>query len=190
LSEKPAGEEGIQITKDLKKYFETLELSENAGYAEVNQAYHKLKKIYSSESNILSPLTRDFSKKKQREILQKLETAHKKLAEYLNTQPRTESEKAEKGTDQEGNEFETNKRLIFSGRNLRGIRTKLGIQPKDMAAKLKIESTQLKALENEKIEDLPEEKELKALLRKYTRILGLNYTVVIRDYLGRIKTKK
>lgn len=134
-------------------------------------------------------MARDFSKKNQRDILQNLETAHKKLIDYLNKQNRTKQGETLSETDQVSSESETKARLIFSGRNLQNIRTKLGIQPKTMAAKLKIDPTLLKALENEKIEFLPEEKEIKTLLRKYTRLLGLNYSVVIRDYLDRLKTK-
>jgi hypothetical protein len=167
-----------------------LELSEKAGCAEINQAYHRLKKIYSADSSILSPLTRDFTKRKQTDILRRIETAHRKLTEYFAAHPRNHIIEAENVKDQDKIGSDITARLIFSGRNLRSVRTKLAVRLQDMAQKTKTEADLLKALEKEDTEALPEETELKGLLRKYSRFLGLNSGVVIRDYLGRLETKK
>ena len=160
-----------------------------AGYAEIQQAYYRLKKIHSADSGILSSMTRDFSKRKRSSILRRIETAHSKLVDYFARHQRDEVPTVAE-TPKEKRETDTIPRPIFSGRNLRGIRLKLGISPQEAARGTKMEADLIKALEREDISALPKDKELKGILRKYARFLGLNGAVVVRDYVGGLNAKK
>jgi curved DNA-binding protein CbpA len=65
------------------EYFEILELEENASLAEINQAYKKLKELYSSESIVTDPIDDEFSMEERQEIANQIETAYKGLLRYM-----------------------------------------------------------------------------------------------------------
>lgn len=134
-------------------------------------------------------MTRDFSKRKQSSILRKIETAHSKLVDYF-AQHQRDAVPAAEDVPKEERESDAIPRPIFSGRNLRSIRLKLGIGLQEAARGTKMGGDLIKALERQDISALPEEKEMKRILRKYARLLGLNGAVVVRDYVGGLNAKK
>ena len=69
--------------KNLKRYFEILELDLNASFSEVKNAYFRLKRLYSTDSIVMAPIADEFSKKRRLEVLQQIEEAYAKLNEAL-----------------------------------------------------------------------------------------------------------
>ncbi len=65
--------------KTLKRYFDVLEISPDASVLEIRNAYLLLKKLYSTDSVVMSPIADEFSKKERREILLQVEEAFDKL---------------------------------------------------------------------------------------------------------------
>ena len=61
--------------KKLKKYYDVLEISPDASVLEIRNAYLRLKKLYSTDSVVMSPIADEFSMKERREILQHVEEA-------------------------------------------------------------------------------------------------------------------
>lgn len=66
-----------------KKYYQILELEENASLADINQAYKKLKDLYSFESIVTDAIEDEFSQEERQEIVNKLEEAYKILISFM-----------------------------------------------------------------------------------------------------------
>lgn len=75
-----------------KEYFEILELEEDASLADINQAYKKLKDLYSSESIVTDPIEDEFSQEERQEIVDQLEEAYKALLSFIVERDRVEKE--------------------------------------------------------------------------------------------------
>ena len=75
-----------------KKYFEILELSEDASPADINRSYEKLKEIYSSISIATHPLEEEFGEEEKQDILKEIEEAHQILLRRLEEEDRAKKE--------------------------------------------------------------------------------------------------
>ncbi|MGD2088462.1 MAG: helix-turn-helix transcriptional regulator [Candidatus Aminicenantes bacterium] len=75
-----------------KEYFEILELEESASLADINQAFKKLKELYSSESMVTDPIEEEFTQEERQEIVNQLEEAYKGLLSYIVERDRVEKE--------------------------------------------------------------------------------------------------
>jgi hypothetical protein len=171
-----------------KKYLEILELGPGATFPQINRAYFRLKNIYSTESAILSPLTKDFSKKKSNDILRKIEKAHKFLISHIES-VKTNNKNHEESQPEESTKKAPDKLLTFSGRNLRKIRTTLGISLSDISLETKIRIELLRDIENDNFAALPDEIYLQAHIRHLAKILGL-MPGAAGDYLQRFRKYK
>lgn len=78
------------------KYFEILELEESASLADINQAYKKLKVLYSTESIVTDPIEDEFSQEERQEIVNQLEKAYRALLSYIVKRDRGEKDVEEK----------------------------------------------------------------------------------------------
>ncbi|MCJ7680695.1 MAG: helix-turn-helix domain-containing protein [Candidatus Aminicenantes bacterium] len=176
------------MSDNIKQCLEILELGPGATYPQINQAYLRMKNFYSTESSILSPLTKEFSKKKSNDILRKIEKAHKFLTSNI------EAVKTNNKNNEEPQpEAETEKPpeiLTFSGRYLRKIRTTLGISLSDISLETKIRIELLKDIENDHFSALPDEIYLQAHIRHLAKILRLNPNKAAADYLQRFRKYK
>jgi hypothetical protein len=97
--------------KKYTEYFEILELEECASLADINQAYKKLKELYSTESIVTDPIEDEFSQEERQEIVNQLEEAYKVLLGYIVKRDRGETDVEEKeekmeDTDEEHEEKE------------------------------------------------------------------------------------
>ncbi|MBU4203296.1 MAG: helix-turn-helix domain-containing protein [Acidobacteria bacterium] len=177
------------MSSEIKHHLEILELRPGATYPQINQAYHRLKNIYSTESSILSPLTKEFSKKKSNDILRRIEKAHKFLTSHIES-VKTNGENHEEPPTDTDPEKSPQKILPFSGRNLRKIRTALGISLSDISLETKIRIELLKDIENDHYDALPDEIYLRAHIRYLAKILGLNPHKAAEDYLQLFRMHK
>lgn len=176
--------------KDYKRCFKILEINPDASLSEIKNAYMSLKKLYSSNSIVISPIEDEFSRKKRQEILQQIDEAYTTLMTLLKNKYSnlTYHEKSVvSGHDPKGEEAED---ITFSGQVLRQIRKKLGIRLYEVALDTKIRLELLKNIELEKFDSLPHEVYLKGHLSNYAGYLLLNPKKVADDYIRKYKVWK
>jgi len=65
--------------KDLKKYYDILEIDSDASEEEVTRAYKYLKSLYSSDSAATLPIDDEWDETDRQEILDQVEEAYTKL---------------------------------------------------------------------------------------------------------------
>ena len=172
-----------------EKYLRILGLSSEATFVEIKRVYKRLLRLYSSETSIISSIADDFSKRKKQKVIRELEDAYKKLSAQIEYEQslkktKTTSLKTEKTLDHSMQE------MVFSGRMLKDIRRKLGIQLFDVSLETKIRKEILKSIESEKFEDLPQEIYLRGHVWSYAKYLSLNPKKVVDDYIKKYKAWK
>lgn len=176
--------------KELKKYFETLEISPDATILEIRNAYNRLKKLYSTDSVVISPIADEFSKKERKEILQQVEEAFRKLMESLKgPHSLSPSFTGDLAYDDDISAEKTEEES-YSGSTLKKIREKMGIQLFEVSLDTKIRIELLESIENEKFDLLPQEVYLKGHLTNYAGYLSLKPDKVTQDYIARYRAWK
>jgi len=177
--------------KNLKRYFEILELDSNASLSEIKNAYVRLNRLYSSDSIVMTPIADEFSKKKRQEVLKQIEEAYTKLNEELKDEHQRLTNLGKPGIASEnvaeGEEVES---ISFSGDVLRQIREKRGIHLYEVALDTKIRVEILESIEHERFDALPQEVYLKGHVSNYARYLSLDPRKVADDYISRYKAWK
>ncbi len=175
--------------KNLKGYFEILELDSDASLSEIKNAYIRLKRLYSTDSIVITPIADEFSKKRRLAILRQIEEAFTKLNKELKDehQKSTNFGKPNRASESgaEGEEVEI---ASFSGDVLRQIREKKGIYLYEVALDTKIRVEILENIEHERFDALPQEVYLKGHVSNYARYLLLDPEKVADDYISRYKT--
>jgi hypothetical protein len=175
---------------DLGRYYEILELPGGAPLREVQNAYLRLKKLYSGPSIVLAPLGEEFTDKKKKRILHEIEEAYAKLRAGLLENPEHAERISADESDPRVPEGDRPDDITFSGPVLRKIRERLGLTESTVCQELKLRTAFLRALEEERFEMLPEEPYLKGHLGIFARYLGLKPDRVVEDYLRRFRTWK
>jgi cytoskeleton protein RodZ len=176
--------------KELKKYFEILEISPDSTILEIRNAYNRLKKLYSTDSVVISPIADEFSKKERNEILQQVEEAFKKLMEILKERHGpSPSHTGELASDDDPSAEKTEEES-YSGSFLKQIREKMGIQLFEVSLDTKIRMELLESIEDEEFDSLPQEVYLKGHLTNYASYLLLKPEKVTQDYIDRYRAWK
>jgi cytoskeletal protein RodZ len=177
--------------KNLKRYFEILELDSDASFSEVKNAYFRLKRLYSTDSIVIAPIADEFSKKKRLAVLQQIEEAFAKLNEALKDEHQKSAYFGKSGVASEnvveGKEADS---ISFSGHALRQIREKKGIHLYEIALVTKIRVEILENIEYERYDALPQEVYLKGHVSNYASYLSLDPKKVADDYIKRYKAWK
>ncbi len=176
--------------KELKKYFDILEISPDASVLEIRNAYMRLKKLYSSDSVVLSPIADEFSKQERQRILQQVEDAYEKLMESFKDRPGIRSDHDRPVASGKEPSEEEREREPYSGPKLRQLREKMGIQLFEVSLDTKIRMEILENIEREKFDSLPPEVYLKGHLINYANYLLLDSKKVADDYVSRFKAWK
>jgi hypothetical protein len=173
-----------------KKHFENLELDTDATLSDVQNSYLRLKKLYSSNSQVMTPLAEEFSEKQKKEILKQIDESYAKLVQFLNEVGKT-SPLAERGRPQ-GTEAAPPQKdsLSWSGLRLKQAREKLGIDLSKITQQTKIRAEVLRQLEEEKFDAFPEAAHLKRIIRSYASFLKLNSDEVADSYIQRYREMK
>lgn len=176
--------------KELKKYFEILEISPGSTILEIRNAYNRLKKLYSTDSVVISPIADEFSKKDRKEILEQVEEAFKKLMESLKGRyGPSPSHTGDLAFDDDPT-VEKTEEESYSGSVLKQIREKMGIQLFEVSLDTKIRMELLESIEDEKFDSLPQEVYLKGHLTNYASYLLLKPNKVTQDYIARYRAWK
>jgi curved DNA-binding protein CbpA len=174
----------------LKKYYDVLEISPDASELEIRNAYMRLKKLYSTDSVVISPIADEFSVKERREILLHIEEAFNKLMEYLKSKYSDRNRHVRQRPLVGDLAGEGDEDVSYSGSKLKKIREKLGIPLFEVSLDTKIRMELLKSIEQEKFDVLPPEVYLRGHLINYANYLKLNAKKVAGDYMARYESWK
>jgi len=82
--------------EEFQKYLEMLELDPDASLAEIKKSYLHLKRLYSTESIVISPIADEFPEEKRRDILHQIEEAYANLLALLEKEDKKILEKRKK----------------------------------------------------------------------------------------------
>jgi len=173
--------------EELKKYFDILELEPDSSLHDVQNAYARLKKLYSEDSVALAALADEFPEKRRKRVLRQIDEAYAKL------QGAFEPEPSNPVSSPPTEVSPVKKRLVverYSGPVLREVRESSGIKPEEICRRLKLRLELLKNIEDEKFDVLPEAPYLKGHLKNLAACLGLNPDRVAGDYLKRFPERK
>lgn len=177
--------------KNLKRYFEILELDSDASLSEIKNAYVRLKRLYSTDSIVITPIADEFSKKRRLAVLQQIEEAYTKLNEVLKDEHQESEYLGKSGiASANGAEREEADSVSFSGPVLRQLREKRGIHLYEVALVTKIRVEILENIEYERFDALPQEVYLKGHVSNYASYLSLDPKEVVDDYINRYKAWK
>jgi cytoskeleton protein RodZ len=176
--------------KELKKYFEILEISPDSTIMEIRNAYNRLKKLYSTDSVVISPIADEFSRKERMEILEQVEEAFRKLMEILKERHGPSPSHAGELAYEDDPSSEKTEEELYSGSVLKQIREKMGIQLFEVSLDTKIRMELLESIEDEEFDSLPQEVYLKGHLTNYARYLLLKPKKVTQDYIARYRAWK
>lgn len=176
---------------DVQKYFDILELSQDASLSDIKKAYLQLKELYSKDSIVMSPLIDEFSEETKINILDQIEDAYRRLLDYLEKEKDKKVVPVEKvSSEEEMVRKEIATLTEFSGKALRDIREKLRIGLYEITMATNIRMGYLEDIENEKFDALPPEVYLKGFLTDYARYLRLDHKKVVDDYVARLRKGK
>lgn len=172
--------------ENLNKYYETLELNPNASFSEIKSAYFHLKKLYSSQSPVLSVMMTDISEARSERLLAQIEEAYTTLKEYYSTK-KTEKERVTRDRVMRKNipEFE-----VFSGNALKLTREVLGVRLEEIALATGIPLNHLKNVEMERFDLLPPGGYIRIYVTKYAEYLSLDSKRVTTDYMKAVYKKR
>lgn len=170
----------VKDLKNIKKYFEVLEIGEDSTFTEVTSAYRFLKKLYSKDKNqALVEAMEDFSENRREEVLEEIEKSYTKLKEYFLINKEDEKKIAPVIPED----------IEFSGSLLRKIRKEMVIAIKEVSADTNIRKTYLRAIEQEDYGSLPPAVYTRGFVKAYAEFLGLPYEKVVKDFMKKFESK-
>lgn len=171
------------LRKEYKKHFDVLEISLDASLSQIKNAYLRLKRLYSAESVVMSPIADEFPYKRRQKILKQIEEAYTALISLLNHIQNKSSYCGKSLASKNGPKDKKEKGTPFSGPVLRQIRKKRGIGLHEVALDTKIRVEILENIELERFEVLPQEVYLKGHISVYANYLLLDPKKASDDYI-------
>jgi curved DNA-binding protein CbpA len=176
---------------DRNKYLDILELSPDATFSEIRNAYLHLKSLYSRDSIVTLTVKDEIPQERKEEILREIEEAYQSLLTLFEKKgPGLEREKTVRIDDRDFREEVTSEVTAFSGQTLKEIRERLNIDLQDIALSTKIQSQYLENIETETFDGLPPEAYARGFVVSYAEYLGLDAKKVADDYMKRYRIWK
>jgi len=179
-------EEKLLESKQYEKYYDLLEVKADAPFTEIKSSYLHLKKLYSSDSAVVSSMMEEMSDARREKLLEEIERAYETLKEYYSTR---ESEKQAVTRDrvfqQNIPEFE-----VYSGNALKLTREVLNVELQEISLATGIPYSHLKNIELERFDLLPPGGYIRIYVSKYAEYLSLNTKRVLNDYMKAVEAKK
>ena len=156
-----------------------LELSPAPTLEQINQAYHRLKRLYEDErAPFLAPSMDEFSDEVRTQVLAELEAAHRELCRCFEA-AHPQIRRVPLPVLDEAN-------LPMDGPGLRKLREASGATLEFLASETNVRSDFLKALEDERFEDLPHAAvNVRGFLTAYVNQLGLPAEAIVAGYMHR-----
>ena len=158
------------------KSYEILELGTGASPADVRKAYLFLKHLYSTESIVTIPLEDELSPEAQRQIVERIEEAYRRLAAGAEGAAPAGEKRLQTRIDADA---------VFTGPLLRQLREQLGIDLRELALATHIQTQYLDDIEKENFAALPVYVYTRGYVANYARHLGLDPARVTADYMSR-----
>lgn len=172
--------------KKLKKYYELLEININATLSEVNRAYERMKKLYSTDSIATIPIDDEFSKEERKRILKKINKAYSKIGTHI-----LEKKKKKKLISEHDKISEKKEGSItISGSTIQQVREIQGLSLLELSKITKISKQILEDIELENYEKLPPEAYLMCHITNYTKFLSIDSKKAADDYMEHYKKWK
>jgi hypothetical protein len=169
-----------------EKYFEILEIKPGASFSEIKCAYLHLKRLYSTDSPVLSSMTDEMSETKRKGLLAQIEEAYKSLKAFYSTE---ETEKQKKTWERVAHknipEFE-----VFTGNALKLTREVLGVELQEISLATGIPLRHLQNIEKERFELLPPPGYVRIYVTKYAEYLSLDTKRVPDEYMKAMDKKR
>ena len=178
------------LRKEYKKYFDVLEISSDASLSQIKRAYLTLKRLYSAESVVMSPIADEFPYKERQKILKQIEEAYTALTSLLYHAQNKSSYSGKPVASKSGPEDKNEKSSPFSGSVLRQIRKERGIGLYEVALDTKIRVEILENIELERFEVLPQEVYLRGHISVYSNYLLLDSKKAADDYIKKYREWK
>lgn len=160
---------------DMKDPYEVLGVSADSSISEVEVAYRELLKVFDPKSPGLSAL---WSKEQIEALRHEIEEAYLAIKQKKQEEKKKRSSK----TIPQTSEAPTVQHEVLSGGLLRELRQKMGLSLQEVADKIKVRPSILKAIEEESLKDLPPWIYVKGFLKLYAKFLGLDPAEVIKAF--------
>lgn len=162
-----------------KKYYDLLELRTDASFAEIKSAYTHLKRLYSSESVVFSPIVADIPEENRERLVEQIEEAYHILKEYyMERETEKQSYTRDRVIHNHIPEFE-----VFSGTALKLTREVLNVDLQEIALATGIPEKHLKNIELERFDLLPPAGYIRIYVAGYAQYLSLDPERVANDYM-------
>lgn len=179
----------MTLTKNEKiEYLKILGLPPDASLAEIQQAYRRLRDMYTSEISLFSSILTDFKAEKKEEILKELEEANRKILNHMESEQSLQQQKKPKPSGIKIPHKEKPKEVKFNSQILEEINEKLDLEESKLKQEyirriddLMFKGTALLTLLNEIM------KQLQNLESRLPRKNGIQ--IDISEKLNSLKTK-
>ena len=158
----------------LERYYDVLELPNDASLAEIRRSYKDLKELYTKQSIATIALDNELFQRENGKILLELEFAYKELKKHFHLINVEKEEKIKDIVEKVGS---------FDGHVLKHIRETLGVDLLDISISSNIQVKHLDNIEKQNFRDLPREIYLKSYLKNYADFLALDPVKVVEDYM-------
>jgi len=107
--------------EEYKRYLEILELGPDATLEQIKKSYLHLKRLYSSDSIVISPIAGEFSEEQREKILQEIEVAYNNLLSFLEKEDKKIRKKEKKITSDIERETEERDKGTFIEKVLKQV---------------------------------------------------------------------
>jgi flagellar biosynthesis protein FlhG len=164
--------------EDCKHHFEVLELSVDADFPEVRQAYLLLKEIYSTESIVTMSVSDEITAEEKEDILTEIEEAYQSITELF-----SEERNAVANFIDEVVAGIT----VFDGPTLRDIREKLNMSLDDVAMATRVQLSHLVNIEEENFSELPVPVYTRGFVMNYAKYLSIDPEMVANSYMEKYR---
>jgi hypothetical protein len=177
--------------KKHKKYFDILELDLDASLAEIRKAYLDLKKLYSTDFFLTSPISDDFPDERRGDILKQIDDAYSHILALLDKDGNIQEngEGISYCTDC-GHDQYIAKISAFSGKILKEVRERMGVELHEISRKTNISMQQLENIELENFQKLPPAVYLRGFVTAFAEYLTLDPHKAAEDIMKRYKIWK
>lgn len=188
--------------KDLKKFYEILEIDSDVSKDDITNAYNYLKNLYTSDSMATIPIDDEWDQKDKQEILKRIEEAysilvpesakeHEPVLEPVISIEFNEEEKPEESLEEGDTKAEEFVNVgSITGDVLREIRKNQGIDLKELSDSTQIPFEILKNIEKEKFSKLPDAGYLRWYITHYATTLSINPKDASDQYMKRYREWK
>jgi len=171
-------------TTDLQHFFEVLEVPPDASFADVAMAYNHLKSVFTGGSIAIDAIPEEFATEKVDQVLDEIEEAYIRLSDYFSRKRRAETLQSRSCRI---GYTPLPKVGVYSGPNLKKIRTILDISLDEIARETKIPIKHLQNMEEENMNLLPAPVYLRGYIAGYASCLAIDPEKAVSDYMSRYK---